>query len=107
MLNPTWIAGSTLTSDARSSLQAFSAMLGGHMPLAPRQRFGIADVRDVASAHLAAMSAPDAAGKRYCCSPTGPLQAGSASHTFCTSTSAPSPRKRRQRRRPATTCRRW
>ena len=65
VLNPTWIAGPTLTSDPRSSLQAFSAMLGGQMPVAPRQRFGIADVRDVASAHLAAMAAPDAAGKRY------------------------------------------
>ena len=72
VLNPTWIAGPTLTSDARSSLQAFSAMLGGHMPLAPRQRFGIADVRDVASAHLAAMSTPDAAGKRYLLLADGP-----------------------------------
>jgi len=72
VLNPTWIAGPTLTSDARSSLQAFSAMLGGHMPLAPRQRFGIADVRDVSSAHLAAMATPDAAGKRYLLLADGP-----------------------------------
>lgn len=72
VLNPTWIAGPTLTSDARSSLQAFSAMLGGQMPLAPRQRFGIADVRDVASAHLAAMSTADAAGKRYLLLADGP-----------------------------------
>lgn len=72
VLNPTWIAGPTLTSDARSSLQAFSAMLGGRMPLAPRQRFGIADVRDVASAHLAAMATPDAAGKRYLLLADGP-----------------------------------
>ena len=72
VLNPTWIAGPTLTSDARSSLQAFSAMLGGQMPLAPRQRFGIADVRDVASAHLAAMSTADAAGKRYLLLTDGP-----------------------------------
>jgi len=72
VLNPTWIAGPTLTSDARSSLQAFSAMLGGHMPLAPRQRFGIADVRDVALAHLAAMATPDAAGKHYLLLSDGP-----------------------------------
>lgn len=72
VLNPTWIAGPTLTSDPRSSLQAFSAMLGGHMPLAPRQRFGVADVRDVSSAHLAAMSTPDAAGKRYLLLTDGP-----------------------------------
>lgn len=72
VLNPTWIAGPTLTSDPRSSLQAFAGMLGGQMPVAPRQRFGIADVRDVASAHLAAMSAPDAAGKRYLLLADGP-----------------------------------
>ncbi|HEY4225785.1 MAG TPA: NAD-dependent epimerase/dehydratase family protein [Pseudolysinimonas sp.] len=72
VLNPTWIAGPALTSDARSSLQAFSAMLGGQMPVAPRQRFGIADVRDVASAHLAAMATPDAAGKRYLLLADGP-----------------------------------
>ncbi|CAN5138490.1 aldehyde reductase [soil metagenome] len=72
VLNPTWIAGPTLTSDARSSLQAFSAMLGGHMPLAPRQRFGVVDVRDVASAHIAAMTTPDAAGKRYLLLADGP-----------------------------------
>ena len=71
-LNPTWIAGPSLTSDARSSLQAFAAILGGHMPLAPRQRFGIADVRDVSAAHLAAMSTPDAAGKRYLLLADGP-----------------------------------
>jgi nucleoside-diphosphate-sugar epimerase len=72
VLNPTWIAGPTLTADPRSSLQAFLAMLGGHMPVAPRQRFGIADVRDVASAHLAAMTTPDAAGKRYLLLADGP-----------------------------------
>jgi nucleoside-diphosphate-sugar epimerase len=72
VLNPTWIAGPTLTSDPRSSLQAFSAILGGHMPLAPRQRFGIVDVRDVAAAHLAAMTTPGAAGKRYLLLADGP-----------------------------------
>jgi len=72
VLNPTWIAGPSLTSDPRSSLQAFLAMLGGHMPVAPRQRFGIADVRDVAAAHLAAMATPEAAGKRYLLLADGP-----------------------------------
>ncbi|WP_278101832.1 NAD-dependent epimerase/dehydratase family protein [Microbacterium proteolyticum] len=72
VLNPTWIAGPTLTADPRSSLQAFLAMLDGHMPLAPRQRFGIADVRDVSAAHLAAMGTPDAAGKRYLLLADGP-----------------------------------
>ena len=72
VINPTWIAGPTLTSDSRSSLQVFTAMFGGHMPLAPRQRFGIADVRDVADAHRAAMRTPEAAGKRYLVLADGP-----------------------------------
>ena len=72
VLNPTWVAGPTLTSDARSSLQLFSAMLGGHMAATPRQRFGIADVRDVADAHRAAMATPGAAGKRYLLLADGP-----------------------------------
>ncbi len=65
VLNPTWIAGPTLTAEARSSLQLFTAMLGGRMAAAPRQRFGVVDVRDVAAMHLAAMRTPEAAGRRY------------------------------------------
>jgi nucleoside-diphosphate-sugar epimerase len=62
VINPTWIAGPTLTHNARSSLQLFVGMLGGLMPVVPRQRFGIADVRDVSQLHITAMSTPDAAG---------------------------------------------
>lgn len=72
VINPTWIAGPTLTTDARSSLQVFTAMLTGAMTHAPRQRFGIADVRDVADLHIAAMAAPQAAGKRYLALADGP-----------------------------------
>ena len=72
VINPTWIAGPTLTTTARSSLQFFTAMLDGTMPAVPRQRFGIADVRDVADLHIAAMAAPDAAGKRYLALADGP-----------------------------------
>ncbi len=71
-LNPTWIAGPTLTTAARSSLQLFIAMLDGAMPAVPRQRFGIADVRDVAALHVAAMATPEAAGKRYLALADGP-----------------------------------
>jgi nucleoside-diphosphate-sugar epimerase len=71
-VNPTWIAGPTLTVAARSSLQVFTAMLDGTMTATPRQRFGIADVRDVAALHVAAMRTPDAAGKRYLALADGP-----------------------------------
>ncbi|BDZ48492.1 hypothetical protein GCM10025867_07330 [Frondihabitans sucicola] len=72
VINPTWIAGPTLTTAARSSLQVFTAMLSGAMTVTPRQRFGIADVRDVADLHVAAMAAPEAAGKRYLALADGP-----------------------------------
>ena len=72
VINPTWIAGPTLTTEARSSLQVFTAMLSGAMHAVPRQRFGIADVRDVAELHVAAMQAPEAAGKRYLALADGP-----------------------------------
>ncbi|WP_382306073.1 NAD-dependent epimerase/dehydratase family protein [Herbiconiux sp. UC225_62] len=71
-INPTWIAGPTLTTAARSSLQVFTAMLDGTMTATPRQLFGIADVRDVAQLHVAAMTTPDAAGKRYLALADGP-----------------------------------
>ncbi|WP_426519015.1 NAD-dependent epimerase/dehydratase family protein [Diaminobutyricibacter sp. McL0618] len=72
VLNPTWIAGPTLTASARSSLRFFTGLLDGTMSAVPRQRFGIADVRDVASAHIAAMHSPSAAGKRYLLLADGP-----------------------------------
>ena len=72
VINPTWIAGPTLTSNARSSLQLFTAMLDGDMKVVPRQRFGIADVRDVAELHITAMSTSGAAGKRYLALADGP-----------------------------------
>ena len=72
VVNPTFILGPTLTTQARSSLQIVKAMLDGTMPVVRRQRFGIADVRDVADLHIRAMAAPEAAGKRYLALADGP-----------------------------------
>jgi nucleoside-diphosphate-sugar epimerase len=72
VLNPTFILGPTLTTQARSSLQLTKAMLDGTMPVVRRQRFGVADVRDVADLHIRAMAAPEAAGKRYLALADGP-----------------------------------
>jgi nucleoside-diphosphate-sugar epimerase len=71
-VNPTFIAGPSLVSTARSTLGIFKAIIEGAIPALPRQRFGIVDVRDVASGHLAAMAAPAAAGKRYLLLADGP-----------------------------------
>jgi len=72
LVNPTFILGPTLTTHARSSLQLVKAMLDGTMPVVRRQRFGVADVRDVADLHIRAMAAPEAAGKRYLALADGP-----------------------------------
>ena len=72
VVNPTFILGPTLTTDLRSSTQLVKAMLDGTMSVAPRFRFGLVDVRDVADAHLRAMAVPEAAGKRYLAVADGP-----------------------------------
>jgi nucleoside-diphosphate-sugar epimerase len=72
VVNPTFILGPTLTASARSSLQLVKAMLDGNMPVVRKQRFGIADVRDIADLHILAMASPDAAGKRFLALADGP-----------------------------------
>ncbi|MQY27148.1 NAD-dependent epimerase/dehydratase family protein [Nocardia aurantia] len=72
VVNPTFILGPTLTASVRSSLALIKAMLDGDMPVVRRQRFGIADVRDVADLHLRAMATPEAAGNRYLALADGP-----------------------------------
>src|ERR1700722_8175320 len=72
VVNPTFILGPALTAQARSSLQLTKAMLDGTMPVVRRQRFGVADVRDVADLHIRAMATPDAAGKRFLALADGP-----------------------------------
>lgn len=72
VLNPTFIIGPTLLRALRSSLFAMKAIAEGTMPALPRQRFGVADVRDVAEAHLVAASTRAAANKRYLLLADGP-----------------------------------
>ncbi|HEY1920496.1 MAG TPA: NAD-dependent epimerase/dehydratase family protein [Streptosporangiaceae bacterium] len=72
VVNPTFILGPALTAQARSSLQLTKAMLDGTMRVVPRQRFGVADVRDVADLHIRAMAAPEAAGRRFLALADGP-----------------------------------
>ncbi len=71
-VNPTFILGPTLTAQARSSLHLVKAMLDGTMPVVRRQRFGLADVRDVADLQIRAMAAPGAAGQRFLALADGP-----------------------------------
>ena len=72
VVNPTFILGPTLTTGLRSSTRLIKAMLDGTMSVAPRARFGVADVRDVADLHIRAMATPEAAGKRFLAVADGP-----------------------------------
>lgn len=72
VVNPTFILGPTLTTELVSSLQLIESMLDGKMPVVPRRRFGVADVRDVADLHIRAMAAPEARGKRFLALADGP-----------------------------------
>jgi len=72
VVNPTFILGPTLTTELRSSLQLTKAMLDGTMSVVRRQRFGVADVRNVVDLHIRAMAAPGAAGKRFLALADGP-----------------------------------
>lgn len=72
VLNPTFIIGPTLVTTLRSSLVAIKAIAEGTMPALHRQRFGLADVRDVAEAHLKAATTPYAANRRYLLLADGP-----------------------------------
>jgi dihydroflavonol-4-reductase len=63
-IQPGAIIGPLLGSDRSYSLQAIERLLDGKMPGLPRLGFAFIDVRDVAELHVAAMTAPDAAGQR-------------------------------------------
>ncbi|GHO80163.1 dihydroflavonol-4-reductase [Ktedonobacter sp. SOSP1-85] len=65
VINPTGIFGPTLGKDFSSSLQIIQTMLEGKMPAVPDLSFGVADVRDVADAHIRAMTNPNVAGERF------------------------------------------
>lgn len=66
VINPTFVQGPAL--DARqkfTSAALLRGLLTGAYPALPQLSFCIVDVRDVAAAHLAALTAPDAPGKRF------------------------------------------
>jgi len=62
---PVGIFGPTLGPHLSTSVQIVRSMLTGDEQPLPAQYFGVVDVRDVADAHLRAMTADDAAGRRF------------------------------------------
>ena len=66
-INPALVLGPVLGGDFSGSLAVVTKLLDGDLPGIPRIGFGICDVRDIAAAHVSAMTAPPAAGGRFLC----------------------------------------
>ena len=62
---PASVFGPALSASAMSSLLVLAGLLDGSTAALPRLAFEVVDVRDVATAHLLAMTAPAAAGERF------------------------------------------
>ena len=65
VINPTVVLGPTLTEDIGTSNDFIRQILMGKVPAAANLHFGFVDVRDVAAAHILAMTHDKAAGERF------------------------------------------
>ena len=64
VVNPALVFGPDTFENAGASLQVIIALMKGDFPRAPKIAIPVVDVRDVAAIHVAAMTAPDAGGRR-------------------------------------------
>lgn len=64
-INPGAIFGPLLDEDPGTSVALLKRVFDGSLPAAARVNFIVVDVRDVAAAHVAAMTSPQAGGHRY------------------------------------------
>jgi nucleoside-diphosphate-sugar epimerase len=64
-INPGAIFGPLLDKDPGTSAMLVKRLLDGSVPAAPRIPITAIDVRDVAAAHVAAMTSADAGGRRF------------------------------------------
>jgi dihydroflavonol-4-reductase len=65
VINPGAVLGPVMSPDFSGSGELLTQPLSGKIPAVPRIGFGVVDVRDVADAHVRAMTAPGAAGERF------------------------------------------
>lgn len=70
-INPGLVLGPLLSSDWGTSGELVKLILDGVYPAVPNVYFSMVDVRDVAVAHLSAMTVPEAAGQRFLCAEAG------------------------------------
>lgn len=67
VINPSLVIGPVLEKRVNSSTEVIYRIMKGMYPAMPRLGWDFVDVRDVATAHIAAMTVAEAAGKRFCC----------------------------------------
>lgn len=65
VINPGMILGPILGKDSGTSVGVVQSLLKGRYPVMPDFRISVADVRDVAEAHVLALTVPEAAGERF------------------------------------------
>lgn len=74
VVNPGAVFGPSLGAKMDGqSVELMTAMIGGTMPMVPDMSMGMVDVRDVARLHVEAMTAKDAAGKRFIAATAEPI----------------------------------
>ncbi|NDH64436.1 MAG: aldehyde reductase [Alphaproteobacteria bacterium] len=74
VINPGVVFGPSLGAEIDGqSVALMTDMIGGKMPMIPDIAMGMVDVRDVAKLHVAAMTAADAAGKRFIAATAEPV----------------------------------
>lgn len=66
-INPGLVLGPILNDDYGTSGELVKKLMGREVPACVRVGWAMVDVRDVAAAHLAAMTTPEAAGQRFIC----------------------------------------
>lgn len=71
VINPCFVLGPYMGQELTTSGQLISKLMRREIPGVPHMNWLIADVRDVAAAHIAAMTMPEAAGQRFCCAAQG------------------------------------
>jgi len=67
VINPGYVLGPLPDAHQRTSGELIQQLMGGKLPGLARIQFTGVDVRDVAAAHLAAMTIPEAVGRRFPC----------------------------------------
>ncbi len=66
-INPSLVIGPLIDPDGSASIEVVRKLLAREVPGCPKFGIGLVDVRDVATAHIAAMTSPVAPGNRYIC----------------------------------------